>query len=109
MIDFAQVPIFTNPDERARAVSRFYHILHHFTVIEENNAAKPYNRATLIRTTFEFARSAASQDRFLAFIFQSLAVGILDTEPVDCTDPCLGEAFFSAAEFLMTNFFLPCK
>ena len=42
IIDFAQVPLFANPDERARAVARSYHILHHFAVIEENNAAKPY-------------------------------------------------------------------
>lgn len=110
MIDFAsQAPLFANPEERAQAVARFYRIVQHFAPVEENSASKPYNRATLIRTTFEFARSPESQDRFLTFFFQSLAVSMLDDEPVDFADPRLSEAFLGAAEFLMTNFFLPCK
>jgi len=109
-IDFgSQTPPFTNADKRAQAVSRFYRIVQHFGPIEENNPSKPYNRATLIRLTFEYARSPESQDRFLAFFFQSLTVGMLDDEAVDYADPCLGESFLGVAEFLITNFFLPCK
>ena len=34
---------------------------------------------------------------------------MLDDEPIDCAGPCLVDAFFGVAEFLMTNFFLPCR
>jgi len=47
------------PDDRTQAVSRFYYIVQHFGPIEESSPSKPYNRAILIRTTFEFVRSLA--------------------------------------------------
>jgi len=106
VIDFgSQGPLFANAEKRARAVARFYDVIGHFAAIETNN---PYNRAALIRLTFEYARSAESQDRFLAFFFQSLAIGLLDGE-VAYSDPGLDDAFYGVAEFLMNNFFLPCR
>ena len=106
LIDFSsQGPLFANAKERARAVARFHHMADHFEAIDTK---RPYNRPALIRLTFEYARSAESQDRFLAFFFQSLALDLFDGD-VDCSDPDLGEAFLGVAEFLMTNFFLPCR
>jgi hypothetical protein len=106
VIDFgSQEPVFANPEQRTRAVARFNDVIGHFAAIETN---KPYNHAALIRLTFEYARSAKSQDRFLAFFFQSLAIGPVDGE-VPYSDPDLGEAFYGVAEFLMNNFFLPCR
>ncbi|KAK5660689.1 hypothetical protein OQA88_12053 [Cercophora sp. LCS_1] len=100
-------PLFANANERARAVARFYHIVNHFKSIETSRPLKPYNRAALIHLTFEYARSAESQDRFLAFFFRSLAISMFDGD-VTCSDPDLGEAFLGVAELLMTNF-LPLR
>lgn len=106
LIDFvSQGPRFADTEERARAVARFYQVVSHF---EATETSRPYNRAALIRLTFEYARSAESQDRFLAFFFQSLAIGPLDGE-VAYSDPSLHEAFLGVARFLMNNFFLPCR
>ncbi|KAK0753505.1 hypothetical protein B0T18DRAFT_397018 [Schizothecium vesticola] len=56
VIDFgSQGPLFADAEKRARAVARFYDVIGHFAAIETNN---PYNRAALIRLTFEYARSA---------------------------------------------------
>jgi hypothetical protein len=102
-----QPPLFGDGNERARAVARFHHIVGHFEAIEPARGRHPkqYNRPALVRLTFEYARSSESQDRFLAFFFQSLAVGMLDS--AISLDPDLRESLFGVAEFLMTNFFLP--
>ena len=107
LIDFcAQQPLFADANERARAIASFHRIVSHFEAIETANRrpGKLYNRPALVRLTFEFARSSESQDRFLAFFFQALAVSMLDDD-VDLGD--LGEPLFGIADFLMTNFFLP--
>jgi len=106
LINFvSQGPLFSNAEDRARSVSRFYDVVGHFEPIETN---RPYNRAALIRLTFEYARSAESQDRFLAFFFQSLAIGLLDGD-VAYSDPSLRDGFLGVADFLRNNFFLPCR
>ena len=66
LIDFSSQgpPQFADTEERVQAVARFYRIVSHF---EATETSSPYNRAALIRLTFEYARSAESQDRFLAF------------------------------------------
>jgi len=118
LLDFAaQQPLFSNADKRARAIARFYRIVGHFEAIETATAAttttttrpgSQYNRPGLVRLTFEYARSPESQDRFLAFFFQFLAVDMLDgADDVIAFDPDLGESLCGVAEFLMTNFFLP--
>ena len=105
LIDFhIQQPLFTDAGERAQAIARFYRIVGHFETIETTTSRKHYNRPALIRLTFEYARSPESQDRFLAFFFQALAIGALDGD-FDLGD--LGEPLFRIAEFLMINFFLP--
>ena len=109
VLDFAaQAPSpFATDDERAQAVARFYAIVNHFDAMEPNTPGR-YKRPVLIKTTYEYARSPASQDKFLAFFFTSLGVGMLDDDkPIPYSD--LGDALYDVAEFLMTNFFLPCK
>ncbi|KAK5656660.1 hypothetical protein OQA88_4640 [Cercophora sp. LCS_1] len=118
LIDFcAQGPLFANGHERARAAARFYHILNQFEAVEPNHSSqgpanrrsRSYNRPALIRLTFEYARSAESQDMFLASFFRSLAIGMLDDADPPFPDPGLAEAFFGVAELLMANFFLPLR
>jgi hypothetical protein len=108
MFDFSPGPVFANDTQREQAISRFQQIVSYLEAAEL--APRPglsYNRPALVRLTFEYARCVESQDRLLAFFFQSLGLGLdggsLDDD--ECAD--LGEPFFSIAEFLMTNFFLP--
>ena len=70
---------------------------------------RPYNRPALVRLTFEYARSLESQDKFLVFFFRSVAVGMLDGDLDDPTCTGLRNLVFEVAQFLMTNFFLPCR
>lgn len=106
LIDFGALqPLFTDADERERATARFHHIIGHLEAMDR--PGKPYNRPALVRLTFEYARSVESQDRFLAFFFQSLAIGMLDGDLDDETCADLRDPVFEVAKFLMTNFFLP--
>jgi len=105
-----QQVVFSHGSERARAIARFHRIVAHFEALEPPRDSrrpnmKQYNRPALVRLTFEYARSAESQDRFLSFFFQSLAIDML--EGTISLDADLRESLFGVAEFLMTNFFLP--
>jgi hypothetical protein len=109
LIDFCmQQPTFADAAERARATARFQRIIGYLE--EMDRPGEPYNRPALVRLTFEYARSPESQDRFLAFFFRSLAIGMLDDDPDDDDDETyadLCDLVFEVARFLMTNFFLP--
>lgn len=97
LIDFcSQRPLSAHADERAQAVARFYRLVSHFEAVETNSTratrGKPhYNRPTTALLSsalpFEYARPPESQDRFLAFFFRSLGVGMLDGGNLTFSDP----------------------
>lgn len=116
LIDFSAQPLFADADKRARVIARFRRIVGHLEAIDPG---KPFNRPSLVRLTFEYARSPVSQDRFLAFFFRTLGLGMVDNvdgnvdggdgDVDDLDDVCssLRESVLGIAEFLITNFFLP--
>lgn len=110
LIDFyAQQPPFADAAERVRATARFHRIVGHLEAMDCPGPGRPYNRPALVRLTFEYARSLESQDKFLVFFFRSVAVGMLDGDLDDPTCTGLRNLVFEVAQFLMTNFFLPCR
>lgn len=121
IIDFSTtVPL--GAEQRVQARRKFYHIVQHFepeaigarTKDRENR----YNRPLLVRLTYEHARSEESQDAFLRAFFRSVALSI-DVGDLACdrdvdfedkaVEDDLRSALFGFAEYLIDNFFLPCK
>jgi len=100
-------PLFADAAERARAIARFHRIVGHLESMDCPGPGRPYNRPALVRLTFEYARSPESQDKFLAFFFQSVTVDMFDGDLDDTTCSDLRNPVFEVAKFLMTNFFLP--
>ena len=117
IIDFSEAgPIFENSQQRAQAIDRFRRIVAHFENAEQQPAPPRYrdgyNRPALVRLTFDYARSPESQDKFLKAFFQSLAIGMLDSnDGIDLLDSDtiagLRELVFSFADYLIYHFFLP--
>lgn len=109
----AAQPLFANEQHRTQAVDRFRRIVGYFETDEslESRRYLGYNRPALIRLTFEYARTPESQGRFLGAFFRALALGMLD-DSIDLNDDSVVADFrsplFSFADFLITNFFLPC-
>ncbi|KAH6628896.1 hypothetical protein F5144DRAFT_328310 [Chaetomium tenue] len=105
-----------DPDARDRARHRFYHIAHHFDdqapVLTGNIAARGggasprYNRAQLIRLTYDHACSPLSQDNYLRAFFTSLELSMDGNEALD---ERVQDKFFGFADYLFNNFFLPLK
>ncbi|KAK4155758.1 hypothetical protein C8A00DRAFT_41683 [Chaetomidium leptoderma] len=94
--------------QRTQARRKFYHILRHFEGAGPHAGDKPeddtkgnsqYSRPLLVRLTYEYARSEASQDVFLRTFFGSLALS-LDGHDHDVD---------FGNEYLLDNFFLPLK
>lgn len=109
MINFSH-PTPLAPEQRARAKAKFYHIVDRFK--EQGTANKDkYNRALLLRYTFEYARSEESRDIFLQAFFQSLALSIDSESDLDFADEeqeqQLLTSFSSFADYLVDYFFLP--
>jgi hypothetical protein len=110
LIDFyAKQPPFADAAERAQATARFHRIVGHLEAIDCPGPGRPYNRPALVRLTFEYARSPESQDKFLAFFFRSVAVGMLYGDLDDPTYTGLRNLVFKVTQFLIINFFLPCR
>ncbi|KAK4443399.1 hypothetical protein QBC34DRAFT_311100 [Podospora aff. communis PSN243] len=114
VIDFyaAEQP-FSNAEERDQAIRKFRRIVGYFEALEPPvRSSARYNRPALVRLTFEYARSPASEDKFLNAFFRSLALGVLD-ESVDLDDDDVvaefRELLFGFADFLVNNFFLPIR
>ncbi|OAA60259.1 hypothetical protein SPI_05383 [Niveomyces insectorum RCEF 264] len=98
--------------ERAAARETFYRIVQHFESADPYNIAPHATRRTLysqpllVRLTYEFARSAESQDIFLRSFFNSLALDLVVNDPnLDFVE--LAPLFSEFAEYLMDHFFLP--
>jgi hypothetical protein len=75
--------------------------------MDSRRPGRPYNRPALVRLTLEYARSPESQDKFLAFFFQSVAVNMFGGDLDDSTCTSLRTPVFEVAKFVMTTFFLP--
>lgn len=64
---------------------------------------------TLVRLTYEYARSEASRDTFLRFFFQQTQISTEKTD-LDFHRSCdYGPQLSAFADTLVENFFLPCK
>ena len=96
--------------ERSRAKQKFYRIITHFQGSDESCNSQ-YNRALLVRLTYEYARSEESQGIFLRAFFQAMALSI-DSEndlDFDSNEEDLRSALSCFVDYLLDNFFLPCK
>jgi hypothetical protein len=69
----------------------------------------PYKQITLVRLTYQYARSEASRDNYLRFFFQhtDIPTKISDWEQVRSNN--YGPQIIAFAELLVQNFFLPRK
>ena len=70
---------------------------------------KPYKQVTLVRLTYQYARSEASRDNFLHFFFEhtQIPTDASRSEPISTSE--YGQRLIAFAETLIENFFLPCK
>ncbi|KEF50831.1 uncharacterized protein A1O9_13118 [Exophiala aquamarina CBS 119918] len=70
---------------------------------------KPYKQVTLVRLTYEYARSEASRDNFLRFFFEhtQIPVNAPQSESISTIDHA--PRLITFAETLMENFFLPLR
>ncbi|OAA63288.1 Ankyrin repeat-containing domain protein [Niveomyces insectorum RCEF 264] len=100
--------------ERTMARATFYHIVEHFEQPDPYNTASRatrhtlYSQPRLVRYTYEFARSAESQDIFLRSFFG--AVGLdLTVDVANLNFDELLPLFSAFAEYLMDHFFFPLK
>ena len=75
--------------------------------LQHNKA--PYKQITLVRLTYEYARSEASRDNFLRFFFQhtQIPIEISEWELIRSRD--YGPQLIAFADTLVDNFFLPRK
>lgn len=126
ILDFSStVPLAA--EQRQQARRKFYHIVQHFEATRaepaqiNKNAGKRgtrYNQPLLVRLTYENARSEESRDVFLRAFFRSMALS-LDGEDLksdfdvdfgnETVEADLRSSLIGFAEYLIDNFFLPCK
>lgn len=111
-------------EQRQQAKRKFYHVVQHFEAAETTQIDRArkrgsqYNRSLLVRLTYEHARSAESQDIFLRTFFRSMPLS-LDSEDFEsdrdvdlgseATEAHLRSLLIGFADYLLDNFFLPCK
>ena len=115
ILDF-NLPPSLYPDQRDNAVKRFYQIIDRFDVVGRGEVISDnitFNRPRLVRLTYEYALSDRSRDMLLAAFFQSLGLSLDEPSGADVDhfsdEERIRSGVFSFAEYLMDNFFLPCK
>jgi hypothetical protein len=107
-------PLELEPAQRDRATRIFNQIVNHYEPLQTKNG--PYKRITLVRVTYEYA---PSQDNFLRYFFldmerdldfsQALSL-FADFDGWDIQRKNeLALRLSAFADFLVDNFFLPCK
>lgn len=112
IIDFStNTPL--NNEQRDSLKARFYHVIEYFepktTSNPNNKSRRPYDPTKLIRFTYEYALSEESRDNFLLAFFRSLSLPVDgDTTWNDDHEQLLSD-FLGFADYLIDNFFLPCK
>ncbi|KAK3903991.1 hypothetical protein C8A05DRAFT_42865 [Staphylotrichum tortipilum] len=113
IINFQPELLLSSPT-RDRARRRFYRFTDHFDVkweAQHPGNVREYNRAQLLRLTYDHARSPLLQDTFLRAFFTSLELP-LDGDGEDEEEPmdeAVRSKFFVFADYLINNFFLPLK
>ncbi|KAI2601881.1 hypothetical protein GGR54DRAFT_578791 [Hypoxylon sp. NC1633] len=101
---FSEAPLETA--QRAIAKRRFYRIIEHFETSSNNSDSSPYKRPQLVRFTYEHALSEESRDNLLIAFFRAMALSMEDdNQSIDFEE--LRLIFFSFADHLLDNFFLP--
>jgi hypothetical protein len=76
-----------DPDERAPAELNFNRIINHYEPLQANDG--PYKRVTLVRLTYEHARSQESKNTFLISFFQNIAMSSReDFDALDMARKC---------------------
>jgi hypothetical protein len=121
VIDFSDQHL--HPDERNRATRIFNRIINYYEPSQTKNG--PYKQITLLRATYEYA---LSRDNFLKLFFlyigreshlteqlsesnfsQTLSHFVnFDSITAEQKDE-LGKSVSAFADYLVDNFFLPCK
>lgn len=94
---------------RAQAKRKFLTIVNLFEAAGAADKHDQYDRAKLVRLTYEYACSEESRDVFLKAFFDAIGFPI-DGENVDFDSDeqeTLGLALFRFADYLFDNFFLP--
>ncbi|GAP87961.1 hypothetical protein SAMD00023353_1600370 [Rosellinia necatrix] len=107
IIDFStepEPPLGT--DQRSVAKDRFNRIIDYFNT-DDLSDRSPYNRSQLIRFTYQYALSEQSQDNLLRAFFRAITLSVNDDEDINFDE--LRSKFFSFADYLLDNFFLPLK
>jgi hypothetical protein len=115
IIRFSSEPLL-DEGERVRAKNKFYRVVQHYETMQASRGGSSivqYNRPMRVRLTHEYARSAESSDIFLRAFFQSIGLPIDGEDDLDFdkdgTDDRLGSAVSDFADYLLNNFFFPCK
>jgi hypothetical protein len=111
VIDFSPPTERLELDQRANAIQIFSQIIGHYERSQTKNG--PYKRITLIRLTYEYVLSEISQENFLRYFFQQMAIPIEKDMHFDDWDTEqkseLESSLTAFADFLVDNFFLPCE
>ncbi|TGJ83076.1 hypothetical protein E0Z10_g5688 [Xylaria hypoxylon] len=105
IIDFSTEPPL-GTKQRSVAKDRFNRIVDYFNTDDPSNRS-PYGRSQLIRFTYQYALSEQSQDNLLRAFFQAMTLSLDDDDDFDFDE--LRPKFFSFADYLLDNFFLPLK
>jgi hypothetical protein len=112
-IDFSSTKPL-NPAQRHDATRRFYRIVNHFlpaSEIDSSVRSQTYSPPRLISLTYKYALSDEARDNFLRAFFESIDMSIAkDSSRDDDGDPeALRSSVFAFADYLMDQFFRPCK
>lgn len=96
-----------SPEQRDQATRIFNAIIEALEPLQHSKGS--YKQITLVRLTYEYARSEASRDTFLRFFFQQTQIPTEKTD-LDLIRSCdYGPQLSAFADTLVENFFLPCK
>lgn len=111
IINFSvQLPL--DAQQRDEAKCRFYSIVEKFKASNDIINGQ-YNHCLLVQYSYEYSRSAESKDMFLRAFFDTMPVTLDGNKDIDFSDKNLEEqlreAFVEFADYLLDNFFLPCK
>jgi hypothetical protein len=111
VIDFNPSPQPLNPEQRTQTRRTFNQIIAYYEPLQTNNG--PYKRITLIHLTYKYALSETSQNNFLRYFFEYVAISMEKDIHFDDWDAEqkneLESGLTDFADFLLNNFFLPCK
>lgn len=105
-IDLSPPTSTLSSEQRQKATRAFTTVIKACEPLQNH---KPYKQVTLVRLTFEYARSDVSRDNFLHFFFQRTQIPTDDSQvkPISASDCQPGLIAF--ADTLVENFFLPCE